>query len=212
MLIFQLNFVFPSLAETLRKYPVTPILTRQCTKDYEIPGTSVTLEKGTAIIVPTLSLQRDEKFCPEPLKFDPMRFSNENSSQKTFVDRPYLPFGDGPRACIGRRMAKMLMKVGIAAILQKCSVELDDQVIEHEFQFTPIGAFLRPKHGIHLQFKTRKVVVKSTQRTDFLDLIDRFSPGESEFSRAVRAAQPMRPIPKTQRPNFVANRKRMSLR
>lgn len=173
-------------------------------------------------MIPVFSLHRDEKFYSKPEKFDPNRFSNlsssgakdQNPSKKAASNQPpYLPFGEGPRACIGRRMAKMLIKVGIAAILQKCCIELDDQHTEHEFQFTPIGAFLRPQTGIHLRFKTRKVLV-SSHRIDFLDMIDQFSPGESEsdFSRAVRLAQPMRPIPKTQRPNFAASRKRMSLR
>lgn len=175
-------------------------------------------------MIPVYALHRDEKFYSEPEKFDPTRFfsrsrgplpsKDQNSNDKmTFEQPPYLPFGDGPRACIGMRMAKMLIKVGIAAILQKCSIEIGDELdTKHEFQYTPIGAFLRPQTGTHLQFKTRTVVVKSTQRIDFLDLIDQFSPGESEFSRAVRMAQPMRPIPKIQRPNFAAHRKRMSLR
>lgn len=201
-----------SFSETLRKYPVTPILTRQCTKDYNIPGTNVIIEKGTTILIPTFSLHRDEKYYSEPEKFDPTRFYSENKSVKTPIDMPYLPFGDGQRACIGRRMAKMQIKVGIAAIIQKCYIELDDRHPEYEFQFTSFGAFLRPKNGIHLRFKTRKVVLKSTQRIDFLDLIEQFSPGESEFSRAVRSAQSMRPIPKIQRPNFNPHRKRMSLR
>lgn len=175
-------------------------------------------------MIPVYSLQRDEKFYSKPEEFDPTRFSShgrsrkiskdQNSNEKVAFDQPpYLPFGDGPRACIGKRMAKMLIKVGVAAILQKCSIELGVEMgTEHEFQFTPIGTFLRPQTGMHLQFKTRKVVMKSTQRIDFLDLIEQFSPGETEFSRAVRMAQPMRPIPKIQRPNFNAHRKRMSLR
>lgn len=164
-------------------------------------------------MIPVYSLHRDEKFYAEPEKFDPTRFLSRNRRQTTADQPPYLPFGDGPRACVGMRMAKMLIKVGVAAILQKCSIELGDQLgAEHEFRFTPIGAFLRPPNGMRLLFKTRKVVVKSTQRIDFLDLIDQFSPGESDFSRAVRMAQPMRPMPKIQRPKFVAYRKRMSLR
>lgn len=186
-------------------------------------------------MIPIFSLHRDA--YPQPEKFDPNRFlssrsgsisssinsgmgsykaafnQNQNQFNEKDTKMPYLPFGDGPRACIGRRFAKMLIKVGIAAILQKCSIELDDHLnIENEFQFiTPFGAFLRPQAGLKLRFKPRKVLV-STQRTDFLDMIDQFSPGESEFSRAVRAAQPMRPIPKSRRPTLGAYPKRMSLR
>lgn len=187
---------------------------RQCTKDYKIPGTNVTLEKGTFLVIPVFSLHRDEKFYARPEEFDPTRFlgSSNNSEDRNFNEKsPYLPFGAGPRACMARRLAKMIIKVGMAAILQKSAIELGDQHTEHEFQFTPVGAVLRPHAGIHLRFKTRKVLV-SSQRVDFLEMIDQFSPGESEFSRAVRAAEPMRPIPKSQRPTSSIYRKRMSLR
>lgn len=76
-------------------------MNRECTKDYKVPGTDITIEKGTSIFIPAFALQRDEKYYPEPEKFDPERFSNENKSQKTFNEMPYLPFGDGPRNCIG---------------------------------------------------------------------------------------------------------------
>lgn len=189
-------------------------MTRQCTKDYKIPGSNVTLEKGTHILIPIFSLQRDEKFYVQPEKFDPSRFfssSSDNNNQNEKMS-PYLPFGAGPRACLGRDMGKLLVKFFIANVLQKCRIELGDhQNIDHEFHFTPAGAFLRPKTGFCLRLITRKVLL-STHRVDFLEMIDTFSPGESEFSRAVRAAEPMRPIPKTQRPTIAAFRKRMSLR
>lgn len=240
---FQLIFMtFPSfdacyiylccfcLAETLRKYPVAPILPRQCTKDYKI-SSKVTIERGTFVIIPIYSLHRDPDIFAEPEIFEPNRYyksrsssissigSNNSSKNQTFNQKkssnppPYLPFGGGPRTCIGRRLAKMLIKVGIAAILQKCCIELTDaeQRIEPKVQFfTPFGDLLRPQTGLQLRFKTRKVLV-STHRVDFLDMID-FSTDESQFSRAVRAAQPMRPVLKSQRPTIAACRKRMSLR
>lgn len=208
----------PCFTETLRKHPVAPLLTRKCTKNYKIPGSNVTLEKGTFIIIPVISLHHDKKFYDQPEKFDPNRFFSSSNSGSNHLHEsktshrslsPYLPFGDGQRACLGRRFAKMLIKVGITAVLQKCCIELDSQQIEHEFQcMTPFGAFLRPQTGVQLRFKARKVLV-SSHRTDFLDMIDQFSPGELEFSRDVCA--PMRSIPKIQRHNVAAYRKRMSL-
>lgn len=86
------------MLETLRKHPVVPILNRVCTKSYNIPETDVNIEMGTAVIIPVLALHRDAKFYPEPEKFIPERFHPSNC--KSFEERPYIPFGEGPRACM----------------------------------------------------------------------------------------------------------------
>jgi cytochrome P450 len=75
---------------------------RVCTKNYVIPGTKVSIDKGTMISIPTHAMQNDAQYFPEPDKFDPDRFSDKNrpSIKSKFV---YLPFGDGPRQCIGKQ-------------------------------------------------------------------------------------------------------------
>lgn len=85
-------------AETLRKYPVVPILNRECTRDYVIPNTNVTIEKGTAVIVPVLAVQKDPKFYPEPEKFIPER--NISGESNSFEEMPFMSFGNGPRNCM----------------------------------------------------------------------------------------------------------------
>jgi cytochrome P450 family 6 len=87
--------------ETLRKYPPGPFLPRECTKNYTLPGTDITIEKGTLIIIPVMGLHRDQKYYPDPEKFDPDRFSEEMKNNKPQF--AYLPFGEGPRVCIGKR-------------------------------------------------------------------------------------------------------------
>ena len=89
-----------TLTETLRKYPPVTFLNRECTKDYPIPGTHVTLEKGTQVIIPVEALHDDPQYFPEPDKFDPERFSEETKSGRHHY--VYLPFGEGPRICIGK--------------------------------------------------------------------------------------------------------------
>jgi len=88
------------IAETLRKYPSLPLLTRECTKRYTIPGTSVTIEKGMPVIIPLLGIHKDPKYYPNPEKFDPDRFTVEAKSKRHHFT--YLPFGEGPRICIGK--------------------------------------------------------------------------------------------------------------
>ena len=73
------------------------MLVRKCVKDYQIPDTNLVIEKGVEIIIPAFAIQRDEKYYENPNKFDPERFNEENSAGKNIVNRPYLPFGEGPR-------------------------------------------------------------------------------------------------------------------
>lgn len=86
--------------ETLRKYPLTPFIQRECVEDYEIPETGLIIEKGTAVVIPQHGLHWDEKYFPNPQYYDPERFSAENKSNITPFT--YLPFGNGPRNCIGK--------------------------------------------------------------------------------------------------------------
>lgn len=88
------------ILETLRKYPVAPLLVRESNKEYKIPDSNIVLPKGTIVQVPTYSLHMDPKYYPEPKRFDPDRFK-----EKAKAARPryaYLPFGEGPRNCIGK--------------------------------------------------------------------------------------------------------------
>lgn len=94
-------YIISSLSETLRKYPSLPYLDRVCSKDYQIPGTNIVLEKGMAVMVPLLGLHYDPKYFPEPEVYNPERFSHEN--EQNIVPFSYIPFGDGPRNCIGKK-------------------------------------------------------------------------------------------------------------
>lgn len=74
-------------------------ITRKCVKDYKIPNEDVIIEKGTIVIIPVHGIHYDEEFYPNPDKFDPERFNNEN---KNFRHKyAHLPYGEGPRVCIG---------------------------------------------------------------------------------------------------------------
>lgn len=84
----------------MRKYPPAPVFLRKCTKDYKIPETNVIIEKGLSVLIPAIALQRDPEYFPAPDIFDPERFSEENKHK--IMDHTYLPFGDGPRICIGK--------------------------------------------------------------------------------------------------------------
>jgi len=102
--------------ETLRLYPSLPILTRKCTKSYKMPESDLVVEKGIRVIIPSFAINRDPEIYPEPLKFDPERFSPARMKQHQIVN---LHFGDGPMSCIGMRFGKMQVKCVLSTILSK---------------------------------------------------------------------------------------------
>ncbi|KAB0791056.1 hypothetical protein PPYR_02856 [Photinus pyralis] len=111
----EMVYMDQCIYETLRKYPPVPILNRECTKAYKLPNSELVLEKGTPLFIPILGIQRDPVYYPDPSKFDPERFSPEQKEGR----HPFawLPFGEGPRVCIGMRFGLMQTKVALAVML-----------------------------------------------------------------------------------------------
>eukprot|EP00112_Aurelia_sp_Birch-Aquarium-sp1_P017611 Seg4099.3 transcript_id=Seg4099.3/GoldUCD/mRNA.D3Y31 product="Cytochrome P450 3A31" protein_id=Seg4099.3/GoldUCD/D3Y31 len=111
----QMPYLDACISETLRMYPPGFIGTRHCNESCSING--VEFKKGMAVIVPIYNLHHDETYFPDPESYMPERFLPGNKeSIKPFA---YLPFGMGPRNCIGMRLALMEMKVVLVRMLQK---------------------------------------------------------------------------------------------
>lgn len=64
--------------EALRKYPVVPIINRESARDHIFAGTNMKVEKGTAVTIPALAIQRDPDIYDNPLEFRPERFKNSS--------------------------------------------------------------------------------------------------------------------------------------
>jgi cytochrome P450 family 9 len=112
------------MSETLRKWPPAVSLDRFCTKPYEMTnsdGTKVQLNVGDGILVPAGALHRHPTYWPDPDKFDPERFSDVNKGN--IVPFTYMPFGLGPRNCIGSRFALMEAKAIFYYILLNFRIE-----------------------------------------------------------------------------------------
>lgn len=88
------------ITETLRKHPPVARIDRSCTKNYNIPGTDVTLEKNDVISVSVMGIHYDSLYYPEPHMFKPERFLPEEKNKRS--QYTFLPFGAGPRNCIGK--------------------------------------------------------------------------------------------------------------
>lgn len=99
----------------MRKYPPATTLMRVANADYNIPGTKHIIKKGDKLVIPIYALHHDLNYYPNPYKYDPERFSPEQVAKRN----PYcfIPFGEGPRACIGLRFGIMQARVGLAVLL-----------------------------------------------------------------------------------------------
>ncbi|EFA05693.2 cytochrome P450 6BK13 [Tribolium castaneum] len=123
--IQDMKYMNQVLNETLRKYPPVPFITRQCIKEYKIPDQEIIIETGTRVIIPILGIHYDPEYYPDPQKFDPERFSEENVNKRHHY--AHLPFGEGPRICIGLRFGLMQSKVGLASLLSKYRFKLNER-------------------------------------------------------------------------------------
>jgi len=111
-------------AETLRFYPPVGVLTRAPLRDCKLPTTDVVLKKGTTVIIPVLALHMDPQYFPDPEKFDPERFSEEQKASRP--PYTYMPFGEGPRICIGEFFIGMLIRVKLLQRLVSSSPVVSD--------------------------------------------------------------------------------------
>jgi len=122
--IISMTYMDQVINETLRKYPPVASLHRVLNTNYKLPNGSI-IPEGTFVLVPTYAFHHDHEIFPNPSKFDPDRFSEEvKSTRHPFA---FLPFGEGPRICIGLRFGIIQAKVGLAMLLRNFKFEVCDK-------------------------------------------------------------------------------------
>ena len=94
----------------------------------------------------------DPEYFPDPEKFDPDRFSPENGGAKAFIDQGvFLPFGTGPRICVGNRFAVSQSKLAIAEIIRTFEISVNPKTPK-KFEIHP-QALIITVLGCYLDFK-----------------------------------------------------------
>ncbi|XP_073961130.1 cytochrome P450 6B2-like [Choristoneura fumiferana] len=118
--IKEMRYLEWAFQEGMRVLPPAGRMIRTCRKKYTFPDLELTIEEGTRVVISTQALHNDPKYWDRPDDFRPERFSPEcNEPKHKFA---FLPFGSGPRACIGERLGLIQSLAGLAAILSQFSV------------------------------------------------------------------------------------------
>lgn len=130
-------------------FPPVASLHRIATQDYKLPNGSI-LKEGTGLVISNIGFQNDPDIFPEPHIFDPERFSKEaKASRDNFY---YLPFGEGPRVCIGMRFGLLQTKLGLASILRSYKFSVCEQTVLPMVVDT-IALVLKPQNGVWLNIE-----------------------------------------------------------
>ncbi|ETN58562.1 hypothetical protein AND_009869 [Anopheles darlingi] len=154
--------------ETLRKWPPTPLLVRECTKPYLVAASAdgerpaIPMRVGDKLYVSVWSLHRNPEYFPEPDRFDPGRFlegSGETATAKIATsEQMYIPFGIG-RGCVGQEFVRMVVKMTLVALLVQFNVTPGDRT-EEPLKLIESPDSLEARDGLWINFNERKRHVK----------------------------------------------------
>ncbi|XP_076748690.1 cytochrome P450 9e2-like [Xylocopa sonorina] len=140
--------------EVLRLYIAAQFLDRVCVKEFEFPPATatskpITVKPGDIVWYLPLAMHRDPKYYPEPTRFDPDRFLNGEPTHPA-----YVPFGLGPRFCIGNRLAMLECKVALFYLVWRCRLEACNKT-QIPMRLDRKSFTLMPEKGFWLKFRTR---------------------------------------------------------
>lgn len=145
----RLRHLEMAVKESMRLYPAAAFLfARQAIEDVEIGGHVI--RKGGWIFISPYVMHRDARAFPDPETFDPDRFAP--GRVESIPDYAYIPFGGGPRICIGSALAIMEVVLVAATVLQRFHLSLAPEQGEAEPE---VEVVLRPRGGLRMRLTPR---------------------------------------------------------
>lgn len=136
------------IREVLRLYPPAPGFAREPIEDVTIAGYEI--PKGSLITIGTYVLHHDSRFFPDPERFDPQRFAP--GWEGRIPRHAYLPFGGGPRVCIGNGFAMMEARLILATMAQHFRLSLNSDEPIRPVQLVT----LRPSGPVWMKVERRR--------------------------------------------------------
>ncbi|XP_048484851.1 probable cytochrome P450 6a18 [Plutella xylostella] len=152
--IAEMTLLDMAFKESMRKFPSLGVLNRVCAKKYVIPELDITLDPGVKILIPVQAIQHDEQYFDNPFEYRPERFEEDAVKDRhKFV---YLPFGEGPRSCIGARLGQMQSMAGLAALLHRFTFE-PSALSTPQLTVNPFANNVQGLQKIYLKITERKL-------------------------------------------------------
>ncbi len=145
----QLHHMDQVIKETLRLYPPIHVGSRVAATDIAIQGYEV--PAGTRVMYSIYLAHRDQAQWAEPDRFCPARFDRRQAEKRQPL--AYVPFGGGPRNCIGAAFARIEAKVVLSRLLQ----QFEFQFVEGQRIRTHMGATLEPRPGVIMRVRRRRL-------------------------------------------------------
>ncbi|GAB0100091.1 Cytochrome P450 [Sergentomyia squamirostris] len=144
--VMEMEYLSQIVNETLRLFPPVGTIHRISNQDYRLPNGAI-MPKGTFIVIPSLAYQYDEDVFPNAHHFDPERFTdNARAGRHNFS---FIPFGEGPRICVGMRFGQMVVKIALAQILSRYHFTLSERT-STELEINSTAFLHTPKNDIWL--------------------------------------------------------------
>ncbi len=143
----QLQYTNMVIKESMRLYPPVAIFGREAVEDYQLDGYEI--PSGCVVMLSQWVMHRHPKYFDNSEEFIPERWQND--LEKRLPRGVYIPFGDGPRICIGKGFALMEAVLILATVAQKYKLKL---VEDHPIVPQP-SITLRPEHGIKVEITKR---------------------------------------------------------
>ncbi|KAF2359251.1 Cytochrome P450 [Trinorchestia longiramus] len=146
--VSEMKLLDQIFSESLRLYPpVVTFISREASQDVQVGGFNI--PKNTSILIPIWEIHRDPQNWPNPEEFDPSRFSLTSKATSTRHPMAYLPFGAGPRNCVGMRFGQLEAKLAIAKIILNYELELAPETEDPPPLTVPTVA-INPAKGIYM--------------------------------------------------------------